>query len=73
MSIKPHSDKWKRGQIINLRTDKGFWSTGIAFAGYKARFSAGWNKFVRDNDYTAGQRLTFKMVELSDVIEFEIT
>ncbi|KAL1803070.1 hypothetical protein ACET3Z_031717 [Daucus carota] len=73
ISIKPQGGKWKRSQSIRLRTDKGVWIVGITVAGKKAIFCAGWNKFVRDNIYVAGQRLNLRLVDRSEPMEFEIT
>ncbi|KAL1808672.1 hypothetical protein ACET3Z_025662 [Daucus carota] len=71
--IKPSRGRWMRSHNINFITDKGLWMIGIAQTGKNARFSAGWNSFVRDNMYTAGQHLHFRMVEQADVIEFHIS
>ncbi|KAL1824226.1 hypothetical protein ACET3Z_011004 [Daucus carota] len=72
-TIKPAGGVWKRTQKIKFITDKGVWDIGITNTGARPRFSAGWNKFIRGNEYTAGQKLMFRLVEHDDYIDFLIS
>ncbi|KAL1816402.1 hypothetical protein ACET3Z_018976 [Daucus carota] len=72
-TIKPASGIWKKTQKIKFITEKGVWDIGIINTAVRPRFSAGWNKFIRGNEYTAGQKLMFRMVEHDDYIDFLIS
>ena len=53
-------------------TDKGVWDIGITNTPIRPRFSAGWNKFIRDNEYRAGQMLNFTLIEHDEYTDFII-
>ncbi|WOH09637.1 hypothetical protein DCAR_0729095 [Daucus carota subsp. sativus] len=72
-TIQPSCGVWKRTQKIKFITEKGVWDIGITNTEERPRFSAGWNKFIRDNGYKAGQMLNFRLVEHDDYADFIIS
>lgn len=64
--ITPRNREWKAGDKVTLVTDNGNWPLGIVMSHGRARFSAGWNKFVRDNRLRNSQVLVFTLVESDD-------
>ncbi|WOH11396.1 hypothetical protein DCAR_0830880 [Daucus carota subsp. sativus] len=70
---KPACGKWKRRQKIWLKTDRGVRETRITTGGSNPSFSAGWNKFIGENEYEDGEGLNFRLAENHDFIDFHIT
>ncbi|KAK1383336.1 hypothetical protein POM88_021071 [Heracleum sosnowskyi] len=71
--IVPANKQWLVGERVLLRTDEGSWSIGLTVNDGRARFSAGWNKFARDNELKRRQNLVFNMIEGAEGIVFEVT
>lgn len=61
-NIQPPSRKWVPYKKILIRTDNGEWSVGITLCGSRARLSAGWNRFSKDNNLNFNQTLFFTLL-----------
>lgn len=71
--IRPQNRDWLAGEQVSLRTPTGNWQVGIVFKNNSLpRFSAGWNKFTRDNKLRKNQKLVFTFEEEHDGIIFDI-
>lgn len=60
--INPPDRKWVAYEKILLRTDDGEWPVGITISAGRARLSAGWNKFTKDNRLKCNQTLFFTLL-----------
>lgn len=60
--IKPPRRKWMAYEKILLRTTNGEWFVGITITAGRARLSAGWNKFTKDNNLKYNQTLVFNLL-----------
>ncbi|KAK1373883.1 hypothetical protein POM88_030076 [Heracleum sosnowskyi] len=70
--VSARNRDWQSGEEVMLRTDVGTWMVRIVFNNGSPRFSAGWNKFARDNKFIVNQKLVFTLIEEDDVIVFDI-
>ncbi|KAK1352216.1 hypothetical protein POM88_053480 [Heracleum sosnowskyi] len=70
--VSARNRAWQSGEEVMLRTDVGTWMVRIVFNNGSPRFSAGWNKFARDNKFIVNQKLVFTLIEEDDVIVFDI-
>lgn len=71
--ITPQNRAWVAGEQVSIRTPTGMWTVGIVFNSSGApRFSAGWNRFSRDNELRKNQMLVFTVEEEHDGIIFDV-
>lgn len=61
-NITPTNRNWMKGDKIILQTGRGSWRVGLVLSNDSSRISAGWNKFVRDNDIELNNRLRFTLL-----------
>ncbi|KAK1360893.1 hypothetical protein POM88_045367 [Heracleum sosnowskyi] len=71
--INPANRQWMGGERILLRMEDEAWSVGLAVSNGRARFSARWNKFARENKLKRRQILVFNMDEVEAGVVFEVT
>lgn len=51
-----------KGDEIILQTERGSWRVGLVLSNESPRISAGWNKFIRDNEIELNNRLRFTLL-----------
>nr|XP_017258259.1 PREDICTED: uncharacterized protein LOC108227556 [Daucus carota subsp. sativus] len=71
--IHPPNRAWKKGDEVEIRTEKGSWRLGMVLHGNRARMSAGWNKFARDNEYQVDDVLSWQLIEENGTDVFIVT
>ncbi|KAK1367678.1 hypothetical protein POM88_033770 [Heracleum sosnowskyi] len=57
---------------VMFRFENEQWGIGIVYSNGLPRFSAGWNKFVKDNQISLNETVEFTMVEEEDELVFDI-
>lgn len=70
--MKPQNREWEIGEQVLLSSVNGDWMVSIVFSNGTPRFSAGWNKFARDNNLRENQNLVFTLFEQQDVHLFDV-
>ncbi|WOG82287.1 hypothetical protein DCAR_0101450 [Daucus carota subsp. sativus] len=73
IAIHPPNRAWNKGDEVELRTEKGSWRLGMVLHGNRARLSAGWNKFARENEYKVDDVLSWQLMEENDTDVFVVT
>lgn len=71
-NIKFQNRDWNRGDCAKVRKTDGSWDPGIVLNNGKARFSAGWSKFVREQKLKKNDNLRFTLHEDDDIAVFDI-
>lgn len=71
-NVKPQQRKWRHGEEVLLSTVNGDWMVRIVFSNGNPRFSAGWNRFARDNNLQQNQNLVFTLFEDQDMLLFNV-
>lgn len=59
--------------MVIFSSEAWVWNIGLAKTDGRARFSAGWNRFVREFEAEVNDILVFKMVEEEYDIVFQIS
>ncbi|KAK1398640.1 hypothetical protein POM88_008503 [Heracleum sosnowskyi] len=70
--INPRNRNFNHGECVMFRFENELWEVGIVYCNGLPRFSAGWNKFVKDNQISLNETVEFNMVEEEDELVFEI-
>ncbi|KAK1384321.1 hypothetical protein POM88_022056 [Heracleum sosnowskyi] len=63
---------FNQGERVMFRFENEQWGVGIVYSNGLPRFSAGWNKFVKDNQISLNEKVEFTMVEEEDELVFDI-
>lgn len=61
--LNPGGRQWIAGERVELRTPAVSISVGIVLSNGRARFSAGWNEFVKSNDLNMNDTLNLNLIE----------
>lgn len=63
---------WKNGMQVTLLENRKTFNVGLNVVNNRARFSAGWNAFIREGNLKAGDRLEFKLSTDGKIMDVEI-
>ncbi|KAK1360110.1 hypothetical protein POM88_044584 [Heracleum sosnowskyi] len=63
---------FNQGERVMFRFENEQWGIGIVYSNGLQRFSAGWNKFVKDNQISLNETVEFTLVEEEDELVFNI-
>lgn len=68
--LHPVVREWTSGHRVSFRRLGREWNIGIYVNGVTRRFSAGWDRFVRDNELNVDDVLVFTL--LPDLDTFDV-
>lgn len=61
--VNPRGRQWINGEEVTCITKNGTLKLKIVLSNGVGRFSAGWNKLVKDNDLKVGRNMVFELIE----------
>lgn len=72
IAVTPNGRRWEGGEKVTFRIGHRTWLITVVLSTGLPRFSAGWNKFVADNELKVNDNLIFTLVQEERQLIFDI-